>query len=501
MNEKKHGPFCHIFCDEEDWFAYDVNTNALLEIEPVLAAVLPLAGRRDQEAAVKQVADRFGRDQVEEAMASLAEGRRVDGLFSDHRPRIVPPDPALAAAGACDRELSQLVLSVTDRCNLRCGYCPHGAGLSHVRSHGNATMTTGTAIGAVSYFLDRCADRANPSISFYGGEALLEAELMEEVVAFARRHSRGPEITFSIDTNGLLLAESLIGWLRREEIYLQISLDGPPDLHDRNRRTAGGGRTCERILENVERLVRADRSAADRLSFIVTLTPPTDLVAISDFYADFPPFRRVGIERQPVVSVNYANLQGLSWPASGEDCEDLQRQIESARREYLSAIRENRREGLGPLIQALFEPDLIRLHHRNRSPLGETFTTGANCRPGRRKLHVTVDGQYQPCERVGDVLSLGSVSTGIRPDDVGRLQLDFHQAVSERCRDCWALRLCRVCYSAQATERAAVGSGLPVPAATCRGVRRRVETDLCMMARVLQQPKSSRAFLDDTVVI
>ncbi|MBK7769448.1 MAG: radical SAM protein [bacterium] len=227
-------PFCHTFSADGRHFVYDVHTNGLLEVEPALAAVLPLYGPFTRREIVAELAPRFDAATVRAAFAAIEQGRRERGLFLARRPRLVPPPQEQAAPGVCDRDLQHLVLTVTERCNLRCRYCVHGAHLDWVRPHGRVSMSVATAQRAVRWFLDRADPGEAPVISFYGGEALLEPELIAAVVATARAHPRGAAVRFALDTNGVLLDERAIDLAVRERMYVQVSLDGPAPEHDRH---------------------------------------------------------------------------------------------------------------------------------------------------------------------------------------------------------------------------------------------------------------------------
>jgi len=222
---------------------------------------------------------------------------------------------------------------------------------------------------------------------------------------------------------------------------------------------------------------------------------------VADFFAEFPPFVRHGITKQPNVTVNFANLRGQDWPTVDETVEPVLDQLDRAQEEYLDAVASGRREKLSPVVRALFEPDLIRFHHRIRGPLGDRFTPGGNCQPGRRKLHVTVDGRFQPCERTGDLLELGDLNTGISQPAVRGLQDKFFEAVKDRCAGCFALRMCGICFAVQAEHADPSTGKFPVPEAVCENVRRNLERTLKMMVRILQMPPEAKAYLDDTAVV
>jgi uncharacterized protein len=392
-----------------------------------------------------------------------------------------------------------LVLTVTERCNLRCRYCLHAADLGWVRGHGERSLPVATALAAVAYFLDRAQSSEPPVISFYGGEALLEPELIGAVVAAARAHPRGAAVQFSIDSNGVLLDDRIIDLAVRERMFLQVSLDGPASEHDRHRVDAGGRPTHARIEAGLDRLLSRDPSAADRLSLMVTLAPPVDVAAVAAYFADFPPLRRHGVTRRPRLRVSRADLRGHDWTATPEEHQALAVALTAEEDRYLTAMAAGHRHEAGPVAAALCEPTLIRWHHRDRSPFGSARVPGGNCRPGRRKLHVMPDGSLHPCERTGDVMSIGSVVTGIEPAKVRRLQEGFHAAVSERCAQCWAVRGCGLCFASQAS---AIGrSAEPdIPDAMCVAHRRARQEQLRLVARALRQRPEARSWLDATMV-
>ena len=474
-------PTCHVFTVGTDFYAYDLNSQQLLAVEPELAALLRQDGSSSRGAldALRKAQD--------------------EGLFRSHQLRMVPPQ--IPNGSRVDQGLQHLVLTVTEACNLRCTYCLHGADLPWVRPHGRVRMSVEMAIAAVEYYLERRDPARDPMISFYGGEPLLNSTVIEAVVARVRHGPRGEDSIVSIDTNGVLLDETAITLVLRHRLHLQISLDGPALIHDRHRRDGQDRPTFDRVMANIGRLLNQDISTADRLTFVITLAPPVDLFAVADFFAIFPPYAERGITKQPNVTVNFANLNGQNWEQGQEEANGLPSvtdQVAQARELYLEAFADCKRHEISPVIRALFEPDLIRLHHRSRAPLGETYTPGGNCRPGRRQLHVTVDGRLQPCERTGEPMTLGTVRTGIQADAVRRLNEEFHGAVKNRCARCWALRLCGVCFATQAENADRESGSFPVPERVCQRVRAQKEETLRMMVRILAMPPETREWFDRT---
>lgn len=409
-------------------------------------------------------------------------------------PTLVPAAPA----PDFDRNLHHLILTLTDQCNLRCAYCLHGGQLGWVRPHGSRVMSEEVALRAVGYFLERCMRDQPPAISFYGGEPLLQPELIRRVAQVVRRHPRGGEAHLVVDTNGYGLDPEMIELVVEYGLSLQISLDGPREVHDRHRLTAGGRPTFFRIMANLHRLLLRDPACHERLAFVCTLAPPVEAEAVERFFNHFPLFHQHGIEAEPRLRVNLASLRGLDWPATEQERRALRDWVAGKREKYYRTVAAGQRQVLGPFIKALVEPGLLRLHHRSAAEMGASYTPGANCRPGVRKLHVTAEGRFQPCERVGAHMAIGDVETGIDREAVARLNREFFAGVSRRCAGCWALRLCRVCYASWAEQGAADGS---FPETACARVRSAVMEDLKLSVRLLELEAGKREFLDRVVLL
>lgn len=161
-------------------------------------------------------------------------------------------------------------------------------------------------------------------ISFYGGEPLLETGLIREVIDLARREGPRDDYRFIVDTNGTRLDTETVALLVAERIDLQISLDGPAELHDRHRRYRGGGPTHADILAGLARLFAADPEAHGRVRYQVTLAPPSDPAVVGAWFAEFPPHRAAGIAEPPMVGANVAYLGGLEPASLGMAREEFQ---------------------------------------------------------------------------------------------------------------------------------------------------------------------------------
>ena len=147
-----------------------------------------------------------------------------------------------------------LTLVVNHACNLRCSYCYTGAKFHRAMS---------LRVGCKS--IDRAIASLEPAgvleLDFFGGEPLLEAELIWEWIAYARRHTEeaGMSLRLGLTTNGTCGDETAWKVMMHPKLMLHVSCDGLPEVHDLNRVDKRGLGTSELVLHNIGRLVSAGR--------------------------------------------------------------------------------------------------------------------------------------------------------------------------------------------------------------------------------------------------
>lgn len=461
---------------------YDTAQNALLQVDPVLGAALPLFGRDNDADVTARLAGDHPPGAVRRALAEIRRARAEEGLFALAGPPAVLPDLDALVRDA-RTQLSHLVLGLSERCNLRCLYCPqdHEAG---------GVMTEATARRAWEFFAARSTGALRRTVSFHGGEPLLHFPVVEAVARTVRAAPGGGRVRLCLDTNATLLDEATARAIAALGLELQVSLDGPPHLHDRWRRDARGRPTHAAVMAGLRRLLAVDPGAARRLRFIATLGPPFAFAEVAAWFDALPLDRELGLEAPPIVRLNTANLTGT--PAA-QQCEprSLPRLWrtgrDAARRQYAAALAAGRRRELPRALADLWDDGLVRWHHRRRgSEPGPCFPTGA-CRPGLRRLFVAPDGTLRPCERVGPQQAIGDLDRGIDPAALRRLHEDLLQALGDRCRTCWARRLCRTCFAALIAAGGAEES--------CRATRAQAADLLDLQVSLQQHHPGALAFV------
>lgn len=109
------------------------------------------------------------------------------------------------------------------------------------RTHSTKRMSFETAKKGIDFLLEHSIDSERINIAFYGGEPLLEFNLLKDIVAYVEENAVGRDFSFSITTNGTMVTEEIVKYFIQHNIQMSISLDGPKRVHDDNRRFANSG--------------------------------------------------------------------------------------------------------------------------------------------------------------------------------------------------------------------------------------------------------------------
>ena len=332
--------------------------------------------------------------------------------------------------------LEQLVLSVTEECNFRCGYCIYSGRYEGRRTHSSNSMDFYVAKKAIDEYAKNC--QRPPVISFYGGEPLLEAGLIERVVEYAKEKFDG-KVRFSVTTNGSLLSE-VSDFLIRNNFVVYISLDGPPSIHNKYRRFKDGRESFTDILENLKIIMEKDPDYYKRnVCFNVTISDPPKIKEIQEFFS------------QRLFRDNVCNVSFLERKFLKKDFPEYSREnVQTGRKllldlldAYTDSILNSEKSDM--FLYGLFNHlvSSIRVEKVSRHP--DTLWPGGCCVPGTKKLFTSVEGVFYPCEKCEGKLPLGDIRKGIEREKILAYLETFSKIKEDLCQNCWASRICNSC--------------------------------------------------------
>lgn len=281
-----------------------------------------------------------------------------------------------------------LTLCLTQDCNLRCRYCY--AGRKQKRAMSRETAERAMDIGIAE------AQQRGESIdlSFFGGEPLLEWELLQHCHAYlaARAEQLVSPPRFGITTNGTLLTKEKAAWLTERDFLIGLSADGCPAMHDTNRRYADGRPSSPDVTRALE-LLEKDFSPCRRK--IVCVVNPQNVGMLAEGVS------WLGEHTSASIGLNLDFWH--EW--TDADFELLTARLMTVQQMMLTAYREGKR--------ILHVENIVgKIHsHLNGKGCGR-------CRIGEQELAVSAEGTFFPCSRlVGEtqnpLFAIGKVSEGI----------------------------------------------------------------------------------------
>ena len=317
--------------------------------------------------------------------------------------------------------IKAMCLHVAHTCNLNCSYCFAAQGKYQGE---RAVMSYEVGKRAFDFLIENSGTRRNLEVDFFGGEPLMNWDVVKKLVAYARsiEKEHNKNFRFTLTTNGILIDDEVIDFLNREMSNVVLSLDGRKEVNDHFRRDLGGKGSYDRIVPKFRRLVEAREGK----NYYVRGTYTHNNV---DFTNDILHMADLGfteLSMEPVVCP-----PGDPYALTEEDLPKLFEQYEILATEMIK----RKKEGRG----FTFYHYMIDLKN---GPCIYKRITG--CGSGTEYVSVTPWGELYPCHQfVGDEkYSLGNIYDGITNKEIQDEFRSCNAYAREECRDCWAKLYC-----------------------------------------------------------
>lgn len=424
-------PFVHLMKTPYGFYFYDVNTNAIIQIEEDVYAALC-----EEET-----------DLHTSTLKKLEHLKKKGYLLSDKLEKIKHPNTD-SLPDLLQDSMHMITLQLTQECNFRCGYCIYSeTKYKAQRTHGNYEMSESTAKRAIDFLLDHSREMPEVSIGFYGGEPLLKFDLIQKCVNYAKRVGDGKKITFSITTNASLLSDKIIEFFEKNNVNISISFDGPQIIHDQNRVFANSGKgTFDVIQSKMKHIYENYPKTFQSLHIMTVLDSQNDFDCINDFYNDADLFREIPLNAS-FIDDSYADSEKQkSSFASSKFYVGYQYEYFKMLLYLLKRLNEKNVSKITKLAVRNFE-QLDDLFQEESKKVGTEGAPGGPCIPGVSRCFVDAFGNIFPCERVSEaseIMKIGHLNTGIDVMKASNL-LNAAQITEKECKNCWAFRLCTAC--------------------------------------------------------
>lgn len=328
----------------------------------------------------------------------------------------------IEAAGAEKNagSLKALCLNISHDCNLACEYCFASKG---DYQGGRQLMPAAVALRAVDYLVEHSGSRRNIEIDFFGGEPLMNFDVVRKAVAYGREIGKqaNKDFYFTITTNGTLLDRENTAFINEEMDNVVISIDGRKEVHDAIRCDRAGRGSYDRIVPLALELVKARKNKSYFIRGTFTSRNKDfsrDVMHLADLG-----FKEISVE--PVVG------KGDKIFISEDDVPEILAEYEKFALEYLDCLRGGKDFRFYHFDVNLYKGPCV-------------YKRLAACGAGSEYLAVAPDGKLYPCHQfVGlEDFIIGDINEGVTNTQIVRVFLNSNIIIKKKCRDCWAKLYC-----------------------------------------------------------
>ncbi len=359
-------------------------------------------------------------------------------------------------------DIKALCLHVAHTCNLNCEYCFASQGKYHGE---RALMPFEVGKRALDFLIENSGSRHNLEVDFFGGEPLMNFEVVKKLVKYAREQEKlhNKNFRFTLTTNGLLIDDDVIAFVNKEMSNVVLSLDGRKEVHDSLRKTISGQGSYDIIIPKFKKLVKARGGK----NYYIRGTFTHNNI---DFLKDILHMADLGfteLSMEPVVCA-----PDEPYALTEKDLPILKEQYELLAKEMIKRDSENR--------GFTFYHYMLDLTH---GPC--IYKRISGCGSGTEYLAVTPWGDLYPCHQfVGDEkFKLGDIYNGIVNTKV-RDEFKLCNAYARpECKDCWAKLYCSGGCAANSYH--ATGNILGTYKYGCKLLKKRIEC--AIMIKIAEQ--------------
>ena len=432
----------------------DICSGSVHAVDEVAYDIIAMFEANDRETVIRAMAEKYADREditaadIDECYEQVVELKEAGKLFA--------PDTFSPMAGELKQKtggvVKALCLHVAHTCNLNCSYCFASQGKYHGE---RAVMSFEVGKRALDFLVEHSGRRRNLEVDFFGGEPLMNFQVVKDLVAYARSIEKeaGKNFRFTLTTNGVQIDDDVIEFANREMSNVVLSLDGRKEVHDRYRVDYAGNGSWERIVPKFQKLVEARGGKNYYMRGTFTHANP-------DFLEDIKAMLELGfteLSMEPVVC------------AEGDPAELDEHDIEIVKEQYeklAELMLERHREGR-PFTFYHYMIDLTG------GPC--IYKRISGCGSGTEYMAVTPWGDLYPCHQfVGEErYRLGDIWQGVTNRDAQAEFAACNVYSREECRNCWARLYCSGGCAANAYH--ATGSVRGVYKKGCELFKKRME--------------------------
>jgi len=404
----------HKFYLNDKYIVLDINSGSVHVVDKIVFDILDMFEEQDLEEIILKLKKIYDEKAIKDAYEEILCLKNDGLLFSE----------ASNLSGLTynkDNIIKAMCLHVAHDCNLKCSYC--------FASQGNfkgerSLMSLEVGKKSLEFLAENSGNRRNLEVDFFGGEPLMNFQLVKDLVSYGREieETYNKKFRFTITTNGVLLDEDKMDFINENMDNVVLSLDGRKEINDNMRKTISGEGSYDIILPKFKRMVekRGDKDYYIRGTFTSkNIDFSKDAL---DFYNNG--FKKISIE--PVVT-----SEEMDYALREEHLKDILEEYEKFSRDYIDIKKKDK--------------DFYFFHYMIDLDQGPCIIKRSiGCGAGSEYVAVTPEGELYPCHQfVGEKeFLIGNLDDGIINTELRDKFKNSNVFTKEECRECWARFYC-----------------------------------------------------------
>ena len=398
----------------------DICSGAVHIVDDIAYDIISLYENKEKNEVIAEISKKYGdvpRDEIVECYDQVTELKNSGELFTEDNFEPMAGELKAKTSGV----IKALCLHIAHTCNLNCSYCFASQGKYHGE---RALMSFEVGKRALDFLIENSGTRRNLEVDFFGGEPLMNFDVVKKLVKYARsiEKEKGKNFRFTLTTNGVLVDDDVIDFANKEMSNVVLSLDGRKEVHDRYRVDYQGRGSYDTIVPKFQKFVKARGGKNYYMRGTFTHANP-------DFLEDIKTMLNLGfteLSMEPVVAA-----EGDEAALTEEDKPVVMKQYEELAELMLKRDKEGK-----PFTFYHYMIDLAG------GPC--IYKRISGCGSGTEYMAVTPWGDLYPCHQfVGDEkFKLGDIWHGVENKEIQNEFASCNVYARSECRDCWARLYC-----------------------------------------------------------
>ena len=398
----------------------DICSGAVHIVDDIAYNIISLYENKEKNEVIAEISKKYGdvpRDEIIECYDQVTELKNSGELFTEDNFEPMAGELKAKTSGV----IKALCLHIAHTCNLNCSYCFASQGKYHGE---RALMSFEVGKRALDFLIENSGTRRNLEVDFFGGEPLMNFDVVKKLVEYARsiEKEKGKNFRFTLTTNGVLVDDDVIDFANKEMSNVVLSLDGRKEVHDRYRVDYQGRGSYDTIVPKFQKFVKARGGKNYYMRGTFTHANP-------DFLEDIKTMLNLGfteLSMEPVVAA-----EGDEAALTEEDKPVVMKQYEELAELMLKRDKEGK-----PFTFYHYMIDLAG------GPC--IYKRISGCGSGTEYMAVTPWGDLYPCHQfVGDEkFKLGDIWHGVENKEIQNEFASCNVYARSECRDCWARLYC-----------------------------------------------------------